>query len=383
MIKAKMMKVLSTILAVSVFMGSAGTVSAADVQTNEIESNNESTQATTIAVNQPCAGMLNDKDDIDWYKVTTTEAGYMKLKFDFDYATYYQNIRAGFDFEVYNSQFHEIYSYEQAKDSFVSSRILPYEPGTFYIKISTKSYSPASGIPYSITMQQVKSDAWEQEENNTQQTANTIKLDKKYSGVIGSDKDVDWFKFKVTKDTSVKVDFGRPDNITIEQVEAIKAGWDMYIYRASDSEEVAWAKHITEKIDNNWTVNLKKGTYYVKICPNATYWCVSPTVPYNFKFTTAATPAKTKIRKATGAKKAATITWKKVSGADGYYVYRSTSKNGTYKKVATIKGASKTSYTNKKLKSKTTYYYKVAAYNKENGMTAIADHSAVKSVKTK
>ena len=53
------------------------------------------------------------------------------------------------------------------------------------------------------------------------------------------------------------------------------------------------------------------------------------------------------------------LTWKKVSGATGYYVYRTDSKKGKFKKIATTK---KTSYKNSKLKSNKTYYYKVAAY---------------------
>ena len=53
------------------------------------------------------------------------------------------------------------------------------------------------------------------------------------------------------------------------------------------------------------------------------------------------------------------LTWKKVSGATGYYIYRTDSKKGKYKKIATTK---KTSYKNSKLKSNKTYYYKVAAY---------------------
>jgi len=62
------------------------------------------------------------------------------------------------------------------------------------------------------------------------------------------------------------------------------------------------------------------------------------------------------------------ITWKKVSKAKGYYIYRSTSKNGTYKKIATVKSGSTLSYTNKtsgtyKVSSGKTYYYKVVAYN--------------------
>ena len=53
------------------------------------------------------------------------------------------------------------------------------------------------------------------------------------------------------------------------------------------------------------------------------------------------------------------LTWKKASGAKGYKIYRSTKKNGTYKLVKTT---NKTSFTNKKLTSNKTYYYKVKAY---------------------
>ena len=185
MIKTKMMKVLSAILATAVFMGSAGTVSATGVQTNEIESNNESTQATAITVNQPGVGVLGESGDVDWYKVTTTETGYMQLKFDFDYApSLMSTLGAGFAFEIYNSQYHKIYGTDYRWMPFVTNNPLPYEPGTFYIKVEGTYDYAAIGIPYCITLQQVKSDAWEQEENNTQQTANTIKMDKKYTGVI-------------------------------------------------------------------------------------------------------------------------------------------------------------------------------------------------------
>lgn len=53
------------------------------------------------------------------------------------------------------------------------------------------------------------------------------------------------------------------------------------------------------------------------------------------------------------------LSWNKISGAAGYYVYRSTSSKGKFTKVGTTK---KTSFKNSKLKSKKTYYYKVAAY---------------------
>ena len=57
-------------------------------------------------------------------------------------------------------------------------------------------------------------------------------------------------------------------------------------------------------------------------------------------------------------KKYAVVSFGKVKGATKYELYRSTKKGSGYKKVATLKS---TKYTNKKLKSKKTYYYKVRA----------------------
>ncbi|MGN0482069.1 MAG: glycosyl hydrolase [Lachnospiraceae bacterium] len=74
------------------------------------------------------------------------------------------------------------------------------------------------------------------------------------------------------------------------------------------------------------------------------------------------------------------ISWKKQSGVSGYYVYRSTKKNGTYKQIAKVKG---NSYTDKKVKKKTTYYYTVKAYKTVSGKTYTGAATSPKSVKTK
>lgn len=73
--------------------------------------------------------------------------------------------------------------------------------------------------------------------------------------------------------------------------------------------------------------------------------------------------AKVNLKSATySSKKYNKLTWSKVKYANGYQVWRSTSKNGTYKKVATVKGNAKVSYKDKKITPGVTYYYKVRAY---------------------
>lgn len=74
--------------------------------------------------------------------------------------------------------------------------------------------------------------------------------------------------------------------------------------------------------------------------------------------------------KATGVK----LTWKKVSDATGYVVYRKNSGSKSWKKIKIVKGASKTTYTDSTVKSKhgTVYSYRIESYKSVNGQTAKA-----------
>ena len=72
------------------------------------------------------------------------------------------------------------------------------------------------------------------------------------------------------------------------------------------------------------------------------------------------------------------VSWKAVSGAAKYEVWRSTSKNGTYTRITTT---TKTSITNTKTESGVTYYYKVKAIAKSSA--ANSAYSAVASITAK
>ena len=71
------------------------------------------------------------------------------------------------------------------------------------------------------------------------------------------------------------------------------------------------------------------------------------------------------------------ITWKKVTGATGYYVYRSTREKTGFKKLATVKG--KTSYVTNASKGK--YYYKVKAFREVNGKVISVGKAKLKGLK--
>lgn len=70
-------------------------------------------------------------------------------------------------------------------------------------------------------------------------------------------------------------------------------------------------------------------------------------------------PSAPKSVKAKKSGKSMKLSWKKVANANGYIVYRSTSPDKGFKKIATLIGAKKVSYTDKTVKSGKTYYYKI------------------------
>lgn len=91
-------------------------------------------------------------------------------------------------------------------------------------------------------------------------------------------------------------------------------------------------------------------------------------------------PLSPRTLKKSTAKKRVTLKWSSVKRATGYQVYRSTKKNSGYKKVADIRGKS---YTDKKVKSRKTYYYKVRVYTKVKGKKVYGDYSKIIRAKTK
>lgn len=75
--------------------------------------------------------------------------------------------------------------------------------------------------------------------------------------------------------------------------------------------------------------------------------------------TAPSTPLITGIK---GGTKRVKLYWNKVSNADGYNVYYSTSMNGTYTKLKTITSGSIVKYVKKSLLQNQTYYFRVSAY---------------------
>ncbi len=157
-------------------------------------------------------------------------------------------------------------------------------------------------------------------------------------------------------------------------------GADMYQIFRSTSKNGEYKK-IKSKSSNkkcSYTdTNIKPfTTYYYKI---RCYAKTSSGKIYS-KFTTieVKTPvAKTKLRKAKYTGKSIILNWDKVSKIKGYKIYRATSLNGKYGKLATV-SSKKTSYKDKKLSQGKVYYYKIRAYKIRSGKELQGQYSDIK-----
>lgn len=64
------------------------------------------------------------------------------------------------------------------------------------------------------------------------------------------------------------------------------------------------------------------------------------------------------------------LNWNRVAGSNGYYIYRSSSKTGGYKKVGTVTNATQSTWSDKSISIGKTYYYKIQARGAKNNIKA-------------
>lgn len=105
----------------------------------------------------------------------------------------------------------------------------------------------------------------------------------------------------------------------------------------------------------------------------------------NTNTTNTSTIEVTKVNSVTlkSSKKAVLLRWKKNARASGYKIYRSTKKKGGFKCIKTLKGNKKTSFTDKKVVRKKTYFYVIKCYKQIGKKVQCSKPSSVKKVKVK
>jgi len=73
------------------------------------------------------------------------------------------------------------------------------------------------------------------------------------------------------------------------------------------------------------------------------------------------------------------LTWQSVDGADGYQIYRASSAEGIFRRIAIVSDPKKTTYINSGRTTGKTYYYKIRAFDRRGKETVYSEFSEVKS----
>lgn len=124
-------------------------------------------------------------------------------------------------------------------------------------------------------------------------------------------------------------------------------------------------------------------TYSYKVCAYKSYNGTSYYGRFSAVKVQVTKPQKVQKVKLTTKASSITIKWNKSANVTGYEVYRRNTKTKKYEKIATVKGESKVSYTDKKRKKGVTYSYKVRAYKSHEGTNYYGSYSAVAKIKAK
>ena len=162
------------------------------------------------------------------------------------------------------------------------------------------------------------------------------------------------------------------------------SGYEIYRYNTS-KKEYEQVKEVSEKV-TSFTDKKRKSltTYSYRVRAYRTVDGVKVWGSFSDEKKVSTIPGQVKnlkVKKKT--KTTLTLNWKKISGADGYEVYRYNAKKKTYQKVATLKKDSTVTYKDKKRKSKKNYYYSVRAYKKSGKQMLYGDFSETLRGKTR
>lgn len=151
---------------------------------------------------------------------------------------------------------------------------------------------------------------------------------------------------------------------------AVSGVYSYEIWAAADGSSFAKVKATGKNQLSTSHTGLTAGTRYsYKILAkdsSGNLIAVSPVV----KAVALATPT---IESATSVKTGVSIKWSRASGADRYNIYRSTSKDGTYEYLTSVQHVE--NYVDKTAKDGQTYYYKVRAYKKFDGIVYYGGYS--------
>ncbi len=188
-----------------------------------------------------------------------------------------------------------------------------------------------------------------------------------------------WYKDTAIKTTGLKAEAASASGpVTLSWSKAAEDVTGYRVYRYDETEDkYVYLKATKNRSYSDEDVSSGKTYQYKVRC----YWTIGGTNYYgNYSSVVSVTTPPAKVSNVSTEKKSSTyltLSWKKVSGASGYRVYKYNTGTKAYEKVTTITSGSTTSYKVTGLASATEYQFKVRAYKKTDDATVWGSCSSV------
>lgn len=353
----------------------------------EKEENESYEEANEVSLNTSYKGAIQFWDDEDYYKFTLSNAGKVSISFShknlMDTGRYWV-------VRIFNTKTEEEVQLDSSgTDTSKKSAEVGLPAGTYYLRIESdasyrnhnwdeKNHNTAT---YTFQLNFTASNIWETETNDSYEEADKVSLNTTYSGVNQYWSDVDYYTFTLSKGENVNLNFKHP------QLSDSGRYWVLRLFNDRTEELMKLDIMGNETSTNSGEISLSAGTYYIKLESDASYrnhnWDGKNhnTATYQFKVSYYFNETKPSLKAIPTAYNKIKLTQNKVSSSSGYTIYRSTSKNGTYKAIKDIFASSSRQYTDSGLSAGKTYYYKVRGYRKISGKKYYSKYSSVVSAK--
>lgn len=208
----------------------------------EAEVNNTANVANEINPSEIMNGTLLDGRDQDWYKFTPEKKGYFKVELFADDSVA-ANIEYGWKLDVFNESdvSKPIYTFKEVKKRAITLE-LPYADTSFYVRVSSTMYNTDNSIinavdnnikdkVYKVVVHEIEDDTWEIEKNDSSENATEICANETKIGIMTKASDVDWYKYNMTENGTIKIGF---ESDSSNAPEKLKLGWDINVFEEND-----------------------------------------------------------------------------------------------------------------------------------------------------
>lgn len=238
----------------------------------ETEDNNTENAADELALDKEIAGSLYGAEDVDYYKVTVTENGYVNVRLTHDMVSGKEktNIYHISFYDMSNNLLYEAYS--NGSETELNSIKIGAEKGSYLVKVeatgratidSAALYTGTYGLKVTATAYSY----WEKESNDTISLANAVTPGVTYGGDIRNIGDVDYYTYTSTGKGYLGLDFSH----------TVISGWETRsVYKITVTRKGATGEVYSGYVnggDTTWkmpNLGLPADTYYIKIEAAAT-----------------------------------------------------------------------------------------------------------------